>query len=63
MLRIASLRVASVCIPHHTSKWRPATSSVDEKEGGDAVTDRADARARSHRTLKIAALQSYALGT
>jgi hypothetical protein len=40
-----------------------AASSVDGKEGGDTVTDRADARAGSHRTLKIAVLQSYALGT
>jgi hypothetical protein len=47
----------------YTDKWRPATSSVDGKEGGGAVTDRADARAGSHRTLKIAVLQSYALGT
>jgi hypothetical protein len=42
----------------YTEKWRPATSSVDGKEGGGAVTDRAG----SHRTLKIAVLQSYALG-
>jgi hypothetical protein len=47
----------------YTEKWRPATSSVDGKEEGDAVTDQADARAGSHRTLKIAVLQSYALGT
>jgi hypothetical protein len=47
----------------YTEKWRPATSSVDGKDGEDAVTDRADARAGSHRTLKIAVLQSYALGT
>jgi hypothetical protein len=28
-----------------TEKWRPATSSVDGKDGGNAVTDRVDARA------------------
>jgi hypothetical protein len=47
----------------YTEKWRPATSSVDGREGGDTVTERMDARAGSHRTLKIAVLQSYALGT
>jgi hypothetical protein len=41
-------RVEPLKVEIDWDKWRPATPSVDGKDGGDEVTDRADARTGSH---------------
>jgi hypothetical protein len=56
-------RVDPLKVDIEWEKWRIPRNGGPPKEGGDAVTDRADDRAGSHRTLKIAVLQLYALGT